>query len=308
MRLCLFYCNYKSHFAWLENLISYIEKQGFTCLRFSGKPTEILLEYVFPYLSHVFIWNGEEDNPQQIISMCKKNEIPYSITEVGYFPQKEYFILDRKGINANSEVIDQNLDKVSDKLLMKLAVFAKQYTEKFTFSGRDKYVFVPLQLDYDTNIKCHSPYKSMQEFIDHVEDKFHDKRIVIKNHPLDKTKYKVRNAEIVSEGHVLEWAQDAELVYGINSTTLLETAMMGVPTIGLGNGFIKSHQKNIKNLLAHLVDKQVPVDSDDYEYWLKEYSDFYTYEKKITKFKEIIVRILFSKRMKKILKSINKRI
>ena len=61
-------------------------------------------------------------------------------------------------------------------------------------------------------------------------------------------------------------------VVGINSTCLLESALLGTPTEALGDGLLRAHGHQTERLLAALVDKQVPVGSAEIDYWLERYA------------------------------------
>jgi len=66
----------------------------------------------------------------------------------------------------------------------------------------------------------------------------------------------------MGEKKFYEWAQDAELVYGMDSKALLESIVMGVPTIGLGD-FFANHQHEQEKLLAAYVDRLISLFDDD---------------------------------------------
>ena len=169
--------------------------------------------------------------------------------EVGYFPQKNYVIFDRKGINARSELMEDSLEWVDKNHINRSKELSKVYVGSKKHTGKNLYILAPLQLASDTNIKNHSPFKSMQAFIDHTEMKFPDDKVVFKKHPLDKSSYTTKNPNntIVANGDILMLAQDARLVYGINSTSLLEATLMNVPTIAIGEGFLnKQIAHNLK--------------------------------------------------------------
>ena len=66
-------------------------------------------------------------------------------------------------------------------------------------------------------------------------------------------------------------AIDADLVYGINSTCLPESLLLGVPTESIGNGFIKAREHQPEKLLVALVGSKIPVHTEDMDYWLEKY-------------------------------------
>lgn len=274
----LIFTHHKNHFDhWLKSFASYLSRQGHKVIHRSGTVSNFWFEYVIPRCHHVFIWNGNEDHYLLVKDLCRRYHVPLSIMEVGYFPQKDHVIFDRKGINARSELMEDSLAWVGENHIDRAYKLSEAYLGSRKYSGKDLYILVPLQLEQDTNIKNHSPYKSMQKFIDHTEEKFPDEKIIFKKHPLDKSTYTVENPNntIVTSGDILTIAQDAKLVYGINSTSLLETLLMQVPTIAIGEGFLKKHQDNTEKLIAALWDKQAHINEKDYQYWLHRYTDFF---------------------------------
>jgi len=215
----------------------------------------------------VILWNGEEGCYKEAKRICEEKGIPYYIAEVGYFPQRHFFTLDPKGINASSSLMEDDLSWISEAHMKKLRQTRLEYMgDRKRVEG--DYVFVPLQVPGDTNIKLHSQFKDMQSFINHVEEKFANEHVIFKMHPRDNHKYKSK-FEIVNEGSSLDYVLGAKSVYGINSTVLLESALFGVPVEAVGEGFLKHHKGNHDKLMAALVDRQIPYNSTDLDYWLK---------------------------------------
>jgi capsule polysaccharide modification protein KpsS len=269
--MVLLITNYGCHLGnWLRNFQKFLEASGSEVVNVVGKKVASHYDELIRRddCRHVFMWNGEESNHAVIKRLCSDCGVPYSILEVGFFPQKQFYIIDKKGINANSSIMEKRL-QVSEEDLASYEAFREMYLAGRTWRRTNKYILAPLQLGKDTNIKLHSPFKSMQHFIGHVEAEFPGKKIIFKRHPLDKGVYKVAGGnEFIVGGNILDIAQDAEMVYGINSTSLLETAMLGVPTTAVGNGFLKAHGDDIRTLLAYLCKMQVPVSATDLTRWL----------------------------------------
>ena len=94
---------------------------------------------------------------------------------------------------------------------------------------------------------------------------------MFKKHPRDDEDYSSSH-QILLRGDFLDLAQDADLVYGINSTCLLESSLLGAPTEAVGNGFLKAHPNQQERLLAALADKQIPITETDLSYWLEKYA------------------------------------
>lgn len=274
--LIVIYCHYADHYYWLDNFVEFFKNQGFVVLCLTDEPPISLMNIIIKKSHHVFMWNGEEDCYLPIKTICKKHKVGFSILEVGYFPQAGNFIVDRKGINAHSELMDDDLTWVGCEHLNNLDNLRNKYLCGKRYLGDKTYVLVPLQIESDTNIQLHSPCKSMQEFILKTEKCFPDRQIIFKIHPKDqKINYKVDpKNRLVKNGNILDYASHASLVYGINSTSLLESALLGAPVKAVGYGFIQKHGNNLQQLLAALVDKQINVESKDFTDWLNKYSNF----------------------------------
>lgn len=221
-------------------------------------------------VDHVFVWNGEREFHQSIRQACRLERVPCSIVEVGYFPQKRYFTVDSRGINATSSLMDDSLDWVQAKHLDRVEDIRQAHLCGKRWEGDGGYVAVPLQMANDTNIVLHSSFSTMQEFIRHCEIKFPNQRVLFKKHPRDPGEYESMHP-IHADGSFLDLAVSAKLVYGINSTCLLESVLLGAPTHSIGKGFISAHQHQLDKLLAALVDKQIPVNEKDMGYWLDKY-------------------------------------
>jgi len=266
----IFIYDYWMHIPWwLNSFQTYLYEKGFSVCAANGPRFDDYFRYAVDGCSHVFMWNGNLECYERLKNICNEKNIPYSVLEVGWFPQNNYYHFDNEGINASSSMMRDNFDWISENHLKKLDRFKDEYLGERKYSGKNEYILCPLQLEDDTNIINHSPYSKMQDFIDHVENKFSDQKIIFKKHPKSKITNTVRNekSSIIEEGDFLELAQDAELVYGINSTCLLESHMMDVPTESIGDGLLAAHKGNEKKLLAALVDKQIPINETKLDKW-----------------------------------------
>jgi glycosyltransferase involved in cell wall biosynthesis len=263
-RIVLF-LNWKVKYSYVSNLSNYLEDKGYRVDLCVGeiKPPE---KNILSGAKCAFIWHGEDGHAAQMRQWCEELGIPAFYMEVGWFPQRDYFFIDPKGINASSSLMDDDFSWVGDEHYTKLAHLRQSYLGDLQWTRKNEYVLVPLQIEEDANILYHSPYKTMQEFIDRVEVKFADKNVIIKQHPRCHKEFTSR-FPITRKGNILDMAKDAELVFGINSTSLLETAMMGVPTVAVGRCLLNA-SKDTEKLLAALVDRQIPVQATDLSYWV----------------------------------------
>jgi capsular polysaccharide export protein len=130
-----------------------------------------------------------------------------------------------------------------------------------------KYFFVPLQTSSDFQIKKHSLFKGMEEFIEVVLNSFAlsaDKEhfIVFKHHPIDRGKKnytdlikslaaKLGVAErvmVVFELHIPNTLKNAIGTVTINSTVGLSSLYHGTPTITLGKAIYDIHGLTCKGV------------------------------------------------------------
>jgi len=214
----------------------------------------------------VILWNGEESCYSAAKEVCREKGIPCYIAEVGYFPQRKFFSLDPKGINASSSLMTDDLFWITEDHMQKM-----EQRKIALMDGRKRtegdYIFVPLQVPEDTNVRNYSPFKDMDSFIKHVEEKFKNEKVIFKRHPRDKRSYRSK-FPVITEGSSLDYVLGCKRVYGINSTVLLEAALFGVSVEAVGEGFLKMHKDNQQKIIAALVDRQIPYDSTDLDYWL----------------------------------------
>jgi len=250
---------------WLCGLIQYFQNRNFYIELCHRKQIPN-----FKDCKLFFIWNGAEEIHKSILDKAKQENIKTLFVECGFFPQKDYYYIDEKGINADASIMNDDFSWIKQEHFDKLDIFRKKYLNDYSWKSPGKYILCPLQIDSDTNVIKNAPYKNMQSFIAHVEEKFPNDMILFKTHPvLANLNYKVGpNSSIIRGGNFLDIAQEAKLVYGQTSTALLESALMGVPTEAIGNCWLKQHKGNKQKLLAALIDKQIPVGENNLDYWI----------------------------------------
>jgi capsular polysaccharide export protein len=129
----------------------------------------------------------------------------------------------------------------------------KSYNELLKTKLSKKYFFVPLQANDDAQIRKHSPFKNMQEFIEVVLNSFARRAekecfIVFKHHPLDRGKVNYTNfintlskklnieKRVITlyELYIPNALKNARGTVTINSTVGLSSLYHNAPTIVLG--------------------------------------------------------------------------
>ena len=198
----------------------------------------------------IVIWNGLMDYQSCFISIAKKiNPLQeFSFLEAGWFPQKNTYYSDPKGVNAASTIAEAtplslSKQQVSDIKKWKIQYRSRNGSHKICDKG---YYFVPLQLESDTNITLFSPFKNMSSFLQWVvENTDCQTPIITRPHPLSRIDHddlnNLNDRIYVDKNTPLhKLIAESRAVIGINSTVLLESLIYEKPTIALGQGLFQS--------------------------------------------------------------------
>jgi capsular polysaccharide export protein len=182
-----------------------------------------------------------------------------------------FILLNKIGdlINLNSKIKNK-----SYSLSKYIKLFIKQKFSKkqnYNISLPKRYIFVPLQVNTDTQILIHSDFKDMQEFITKVENDFYsidsDIGLVFKIHPMEKgiVEYKFDSRSIIVDSDTNELVKNSECVVTINSTVGFEAIREYKKVLVLGEAFFKidgiaicsskdSFKGDIQNVLNDLIE------------------------------------------------------
>ena len=97
----------------------------------------------------------------------------------------------------------------------------------------------------------------MQEFIDFIEQKYVDQKIIFKAHPKDrmKSQYRLKHG-VFSEADSRSLIMGAKLVHGINSSVLYEAALAKKTVIAEGNCLLNTISAPTESILAAMVARQ----------------------------------------------------
>lgn len=214
--------------------------------------------------SFVWIWNGFHDNSAQFRELCTRQGIPFALCEWGLLPQADTFTIDPSGFCGWSS-LNGDLSWVARADMSRLAdtrlELRRQHPER-----DEGHVLVTLQIGTDTQILYNTPYRTMQEFVDHVEAVFPGQRLIFRPHPKDTTPYRVRslNAKVCREGGFFDVLAGAKSIVGLTSTCLVEAAVYGKPVLALGDCPMRTHApRNHDRLAAAALALRLPRASGD---------------------------------------------
>ena len=217
----------------------------------------------------IAIWNGQRFPENLIMDIAKHFNKKTIYFEVGFFPNTT--VVDPKGVNFfNSVPRDINFYK---NYPIKEETFPKKINKRNHLIKRkleyiklpEKYIFVPFQTSFDTQIVYNSPWiKSMPmlfEIIEQIANKTHI-NFILKEHPherdftYEELHKRAKNNPFIkfaNANETDELIKNAEAIITINSTVGLEALLMNKKVIVLGNAFyaldkITKKARNISEL------------------------------------------------------------
>jgi hypothetical protein len=176
--------------------------------------------------------------------LAKNMGFKFNYIEHGWFPQKDYYYIDPEGVNARSSIAKNAPPQINKAQKDKLKKWLFNYTKKYHhIAEKPKQILVPLQVDTDTNITLHSPFKSMKEFINYLEKEIPDDyNVILRPHPLGEYDYPItsskNNFTVDSGSNLNQLVAESKYIIGINSTVLLEGLCFKKDVIPLGYGIL----------------------------------------------------------------------
>lgn len=238
-------------------------KFGFESLEFFIKAIYTFLAYFnyFRYFNaiteeydQILLWNGILFRQAIALEIAKLHNIQPIFAEIGLLPNR--IVLDRNGVNYLNSVPREksffeayhNDRPLPDTLIPRNPKNAKKFSNVKAIQLPQKYIFIPFQVDYDTQILEFSPWiKDMRMLFDVVENitKITDINFVFKEHPSSIKNYTdlhqraSKNDQLYfANGHTTqELIEKSDAVITINSTVGIESLLFTKKVIVLGNAF-----------------------------------------------------------------------
>lgn len=225
-------------------------------------------------IGFVFIWNGSKGGQKKMGSRCRVLKIPHAYVEVAWFPQNSNIYIDPTGTNGAAKLHNDSLDWVTAKDYQNMEVLREEYKQGIEATD-EGYVLVPLQLPQDISVRAWSPYSQVKDIVRVARETFPDRKIIFRKHPKDRAKYPSLGIDW-SEGYAkskMGMIMAASEVWGMNSTLLVESALVGKKVTCLGKNFLDLGD-NREHALAALVALELPFrgknKNADYGDWMVE--------------------------------------
>lgn len=189
-----------------------------------------------------------------------------------------FIILNKIGdiLELNSKIKNKSYSLLKYVKLFIKQKFSKKVNQNTTLPK--KYIFIPLQVNTDTQILIHSDFKDMQAFISFVEKEFYtldsNVALVFKIHPMEKgiVNYKFDNKSYVVDSDTNVLIKNSECVVTINSTVGFEAMQEYKNVLVLGEAFFKidcisvcSSKKSFIHDLTRILSGKVERDDEAIE-------------------------------------------
>ncbi len=240
--------------------------------------------------NYLVLWNGKKFHQALTLEVAKILDIKPIFFENGVLPNTT--TMDFKGVNASNSLSKdiefyKNLE-YKDRELPKVLEIRVSKKEKKEFNSKlpKRYIFIPFQVSYDTQIIQHSPWiEDMFELFDIVEylSKRLDIVFIIKEHPSDRVSnynslYQKTDKNIrFSSENTQTLIENSLAVLTINSSVAMESLLFKKRVVVLGeaffaiNGIVKTALSKeeilriLKNIDSWIINKSL---IDNFLYYL----------------------------------------
>ncbi|MFZ5723706.1 MAG: hypothetical protein ACOY33_08590 [Pseudomonadota bacterium] len=203
--------------------------------------------------THAFIWGGRRLADRNIVATLSARNIRCIYGELGWFPQAGHAYFSQHGTNAECRLGDEGLAEhrlnpwalrwVRGRIVRSLVGLRDSFSvpalEGYARFDSSRPILLPLQDETDTNITLSSPLARMSDFVRLFAEKYPNQQFIARPHPSAPVALDARlpNVEIQDSAvnPFRRW-RDYGGVIGINSTTLLQFSLLGLPVCGIGQG------------------------------------------------------------------------
>lgn len=195
----------------------------------------------------VCIWNGYTGFVANCLRViAQRKQIGAAYLERGLL--RNSLFIDSQGTNGASRISKKIYDIPDEDGSITIAKKLFELPDFWTpnkSSGREV-VFVPMQVQHDTNILLYSKYRSMREFFLEVYNELNnDNRVfIVRPHPEEQQQYPLnipRFDNVIVDAHDLldNQIEKADIVVTINSTVGLQALIKGKSVIANGDGIFR---------------------------------------------------------------------
>jgi hypothetical protein len=202
---------------------------------------------------YIFVWNGYTGDVANALRMLSKDKgIENYYLERGVI--KDSIFVGKEGVNGFSELTKFKIPDSPNTTDMQFQLpgFGRKIRDRYCIKDDDILIFIPLQVETDTNIIFNSPIKSMRAFVMMFAIHFlgnKNVKIIVRTHPEEIKKNLnlplLSNVAYINDGDISAWVDAADLTVSLNSTVALEAMIRGRKFATLGTGFFTEQKLGI---------------------------------------------------------------
>jgi capsular polysaccharide export protein len=203
----------------------------------------------------MLLWNGGKCRQRVAIEIAKLKGLEVLFFENGLLPNR--LVLDTKGINAENSVPRERafFENYNNDLELPKSLTPRRPKNQKKFETSleplpDSFIFVPFQVDSDTQIITNSRWiKNMRQFFDVIEElsKVTPYNFVLKEHPsssrdypdLHKRAKDIKNIQFANGYETQSLIEKSLAVITINSTVGVESLLFKKRVVVLGDAFYR---------------------------------------------------------------------
>ncbi len=219
-----------------------------------------------------FVWNGMQAHAPLVHSMMQQRGIPVVFFEFGIphagYKQRQTMMYDLSGFCGSSFlnrplhwVVEDDYDRLNAERIRRRQECPRR---------DDGYILILLQIQNDTQVVHHSPFDSMQDFVEFVITRFPDDRFRIRVHPMageQRRPYMRFESDRIRITTAADTTLDEDIAgcvsaIGISSTALYEAAIYGVPVLALGDHPLRTHMRDQERCAAAALAMTLPINGD----------------------------------------------
>ena len=242
----------------------FVAKRGYPALRPLVRLWATLLAYynfmrysgvIDGRYRNIMLWNGTLFRQAIACEAARLQGIGCIYVETGLLPGR--ITVDPKGVNFYNSVPRErafyenyhNARPLPRTLIPRNPKNAAKFASERKVTLPRRYIFIPFQVDYDTQILVHSPWIRDMEMlfgiIERISQKIENLSFVFKEHPSSIKNYPQLHARaegnariLFANGHTTQrLIEGSEGVITVNSTVGIESLLFGKRVIVLGNAF-----------------------------------------------------------------------
>lgn len=211
---------------------------------------------------HVYIWNGSGAPGLRVARYAAESGTRLFCVEHGHFPQSKFIHVAEGGLFGRHP--NRWVDWERELTQGEWEAFRKARASLERWRNPSREVLVPLQLPKDCTMRLFSNGYTN----DYLVRGYFGRDKWIRHHPKSSFRHKWPN-QVDNRPNLNEVLGTYERVTGINSTVLLEAALMGLEVTNLGQSYLDWCHHDHDVAAAAVLSNQIPINATDLTPWMR---------------------------------------